>query len=399
MRILIVHNRYHYLGGEDAVVDAESRLLQKNGHKIQLWLADNKNLSSGTIKKIKAAFNCTYSRAGKAQAAQKIAAFMPDIVHVHNFFPQISPAVYDACMDANIPVVQTLHNYRLICPGALLVRGRNICEQCITGSPYLSVHHACYRKSYLGTLAVARMIATHRKRDTWTNKVDAYIALTRFAKGKFLAGGLPEGRMHIKPNFVMDPLKTTTQFPPDKRSGVLFVGRISHEKGVETLVKAWSALDDKSQLKIVGDGPLQLQITAGDGVVLLGHQSPQEVSRLMSKTQFLVVPSECYEAGLPIVILEAFSHGIPVLASRLGAMQELVKEGMTGMLFEAGNAKDLSEKIAWLLARPGDCLRMGQEARKVYLARYTPDKNYSQLMQIYSAVQSHKHLNDRSATE
>ena len=389
MRILIAHNRYQQAGGEDNVVEAERALLSQHGHDVELLLVDNRDLADGILTQIKTAFTATYSRIGRAKLREAISIFRPDIVHVHNFFPQLSPSIYDACADEGVAVVQTLHNYRLICPGALLMRDGNICEQCITGSPYQAAVYGCYRNSKLGSLAVAHMVATHRRLGTWSKKVNHFIACTEFSKSKFTQAGFSEDRISVKPNFVLDPQASTDPKKRDdwkSREGfALFVGRLSPEKGVRTLFKAWTTLDIHYCLKVAGCGPLEDEMPEQTNIVGLGFQAQDNVRSLMDEALFLVVPSEWFE-GFPMVIVEAFAHGLPVLASRLGSMGEIIEDGVTGLFFEPGDANDLALKACWLLERPEECRRMGKNARNRYVEKFSPEVNYAQLLSIYMQV-------------
>lgn len=380
MKILFVHNYYQHSGGEDNVVAAEIRLLAEHGQEVESWNVDNKDLPLGLSGKIKTALTTGYSSASRAIARDKLRSFKPDVVHVHNFFPQISPSIYDACLDEGVPVVQTLHNYRLICPGAMLMREGKICEQCISGSPYQAAWYGCYRGSKLGSLVVAHMLARHRKQGTWQHKVSHFIALTEFAKSKFVQAGFPADKITVKPNFVADTpeIFAREQQPPF----ALFVGRLSEEKGITTLANAWSHLKGILPLKVAGSGELDTQFSEPDAVELLGFQNTTAIDKLMRQAAFLVMPSECYE-GFPLVLVEAFSYGLPVLASRLGSMVEIIKDSDTGLLFEAGNPQDLAEKVRWLIEHPVECRRMGDNARTTYLTNYTPEINYQQLMAIY----------------
>ncbi len=382
MKILFAHNRYQHAGGEDNVVTAELKLLTDYGHQVELWSVDNKDLPGGLRGKINTALNTCYSSASKAIALAKLHSFKPDVVHVHNFFPQLSPSIYDACQEQGIPVVQTLHNYRLICPGALLMRDGKICEQCITGSPYQAVLHGCYRNSALGSLVVAHLVATHRNQGTWQHKVNRFIALTEFAKSKFVEAGFPVDKICVKANFVTDPLTNSPSVKPAPPDFALFVGRLSEEKGLKTLLQAWSELPDPPLLKIAGTGPLAASIITTDNIEALGLQSTEQISQLMQQAAFLVLPSEWYE-GFPLVLVEAFAHGLPVLASNLGSMADIIKEGETGLLFEPGNAADLAVKVRWLLDHPEQRQRLGDNARQCYLANYTSESNVQQLLGIY----------------
>ncbi len=387
MRILQLHNKYQQLGGEDAVLLAEFTLLSSHDQQVNLLEVTNDRIQS-VWGRVSTAVRCVYSKSSKEDVRVNILRYKPDIVHAHNFFPLLTPSIYDACADAGVPVVQTLHNYRLVCPGALLMRNGQVCEDCITGSPYQAVLHSCYRNSRFGSLIVARMVDYHRKHHTWTTKVDRFIALTEFAKQKFISAGFPSDKITVKPNFVASDEKIIDVFERGE-SYALFVGRLSAEKGIETLLQAWSLLS--LPLHLVGDGPLleKTQHRKPDSVTCHGHLSLAGVRTQMSHASFLVMPSEWYE-GFPMVLVEAFSHGLPVVVSRLGGLAEIVEDGVTGLHFEAGNPDDLAEKVCWLQQNSDVRRKMSKNARQVYLERYTPEKNYKMLMQIYrEAIDNH----------
>ena len=390
MKILFVHNRYQQVGGEDAVCDAEMALLSMNRHSASLALHDNSAINSFPSR-VKAFLDVTYSNKSRQWMRDEICKHKPDVVHVHNFFPLLSPSIYDACIESGIAVVQTLHNYRTICPGALLMRDGNICEDCMNGSAYLSVRHRCYRGSAIGTFAVARMVQKHRALGTWNSKVNRFIVLTEFARSKFISAGFPEDKILVKPNFSVDS-QANENGGNQKRVGALFVGRISQEKGVTTLINAWRTLG--IPLRVAGTGPLDHEVASltGGVVTFLGMLDQNAVRKEMSRAAFLVMPSECYE-GFPMVLVEAFSLGLPVVASRLGAMAEIVEDGITGLHFEAGNAKDLVHKVKWMQEHPAERHQMGRNARKAYEEKYTPERNYKILMNIYQEAieDAHSH--------
>jgi glycosyltransferase involved in cell wall biosynthesis len=384
-RILFIHNCYQQAGGEDNVVEAEISLLRSYGHDVELWSVDNKNLPASLAGKIKTAFTTSYSATSRLIARDWLRSFKPDVVHVHNFFPQISPSIYDACLDEGVPAVQTLHNYRLICPGAMLMRQGKICEQCISGSPYQAALYGCYRGSIPGSLVVAHMVDQHRKQGTWQHKVSRFIALTDFAKSKFVEAGFPADKIAVKANFLHDPLTESSYCNREKPGFALFVGRISEEKGINTLLQAWSAMDDKLLLTVAGAGPLEALLPGNSNILALGRQTAAQVSDLMRQAAFLVLPSEWYE-GFPLVLVEAFAHGLPVLASRLGSMADIIRDGETGLLFTPGDACDLACKVKWLLENPLRTQELGNNARRTFLERYTAARNYTELMAIYDDV-------------
>ncbi len=386
MKVLILHNRYQQAGGEDTVVRSENDLLHTHGHQSVVSAVGNEGIIS-LVDKARAALDICYSKYAKSKVIDDISRHAPDIVHVHNFFPLLTPSIYDACRFMNVPVVQTLHNYRITCAGALLMRDGKVCEECLTASPYHAVRFRCYRNSFIGSAAVATMIDYHRRRQTWKTRVDAFIALTEFSKRKFVEAGVPEPKIFVKPNFVSDG-RTTTEFNAE-RAGALFVGRLTPEKGVKTLLEAWKALS--VPLKLAGTGPLESKLPAMEktNIKFLGQIAPADVVNEMRRASMLVMPSEWYE-GFPMVLVEAFNNSLPVIASRLGGMSEIVEDGVTGLHFEAGNANDLAAKVTWLSENPALCRRMGENARKVYEEKYTSSRNYTVLMNIYQrAIEIH----------
>jgi len=320
---------------------------------------------------------------------QLIADEKPDVLHVHNTLPILSPAVYYAARAEGVPVVQTLHNYRLMCPNALFFREGKVCEACLGKSfAWPGVRYGCYRGSRAASAAVASMVAFHWAFRTWSKAVDRYISLTEFARHKFVQGGLPADRIAVKPNFVH----------PDPGVGdatggyVLYVGRLSEEKGISTLLSAWRTIGSRLTLRVVGDGPLADQLKGSivqtAGIEWLGRQTRDEVLRLMQNAAFLVIPSECYE-GFPMTVAEAYATGLPVVASKIGALESLIDSGRTGLHFRPGDPDDLAAKIDWLVSHPQELAQMRKEARAEFEAKYTAERNYVTLMDIYEkAIES-----------
>jgi glycosyltransferase involved in cell wall biosynthesis len=311
------------------------------------------------------------------ETGRLIESFRPDVIHVHNTFPLISPSLCWAAFRAGVPVVQTLHNFRLFCPQAMFLRDGRICEDCLGHLPWRGVVHRCYRESTTQTAALAGMLMLHRGMGTWRNKVTRYIALNAFCREKFIAGGLPASRLSIKPNFVDVAAGTN-----GSRQGGLFVGRLSPEKGIAVLLTALDLLPDLC-LPVIGSGPEQSRVMAHTRVRLLGKKNQVEVLAAMRGASWLVMPSIWYE-NFPRTLVEAFACGLPVIASRLGAMAELIEDGRTGLLFSPGDADDLARTIAWAESHPDDMKIMGKNARREYEAKYTAERNYRQLMAIYA---------------
>ncbi|MFN0088685.1 MAG: glycosyltransferase [Acidimicrobiales bacterium] len=379
MRILVVHNAYRQAGGEDAVVARDVALLRERGHDVATFIEANDAIG-GPFARALVAARATYATAPRDRLAAMIAACRPDVVHAHNLFPLLSPAIYDACRDARVPVVQTLHNYRLICPAATLLRDGRPCELCVTGSAYQAVRYGCYRGSRLGSLAVARLVEHHRRAGTWSSKVDRFVALSRFAKGRLVAGGLPAELIAVSGNFAAD------RGPPDdgaERHGLLYVGRLGEEKGIRVLLAA--AARAGVALRVAGDGPLAPLVRAAAGVTFLGPLAAGAVAAEMARAAALVVPSLWYEA-FPMVLVEAFAAGLPVLASGLGSLAELVEDGVTGRHVTPGSADALADAMVWAVANGAVLAGMGRRARAIYEAEHTPDAAYARMVAIYRSV-------------
>lgn len=385
LRILLVHNRYQQAGGEDHVFSMEGALLEKHGHEVTRLVEDNQRIRQDGI--ISIALGTIWNHATYRNMGRLLRLWRPHVVHVHNTFPLLSPSVYHVVKRSGVPVVQTLHNYRLLCLNALLHRSGQPCDDCMGKFvPWLGIVHRCYRDSYAGSAVVAAMLVTHRFLKTWHNLIDVYIALTEVARQQFIRAGLPGEKIVVKPNFVApDPGERNPEHVGDY---ALFVGRLSAEKGVKTLLKAWRLVHDVP-LKIVGDGPLRedvlVQIRQNrweDRVEWLGRRSRAEVFQLMKEARVLIVPSEWYES-FPLTIVEAFASGLPVIGSRIGAIQEVVQDGRTGLHFNPGDPADLAAKIAWAYSHPVQLKEMGREARREFEVNYTAERNYELLMDIY----------------
>ena len=383
MKILIAHNAYQHRGGEDMVAGAETELLRRHGHQVELYERHNRDLASMSMPA--AAMSCVWSHQSNAEIARVCDTFQPDVIHAHNTFPLISPSLYWLASRKRIPVVQTLHNFRLLCPQAMFLREEKVCEDCLGKLPWRAVTRKCYRGSALQSAVAVTMLAGHRAIGTYREQVTAYIAVSNFCREKFISGGLPAERIHIKPNFV-----ESRKIPDwNRRRGGIFIGRLSAEKGLDLLMAALRRLQlvsnhsgDLPSLRIVGAGPLEPAVRAAFTENYLGYRPPDEVFDLLGSSQFLVAPSTCYET-FGLVAVEAFACGVPVIASRHGGIGELVDDGVTGLLFTHGDANDLAAKIAWAHTHPQQMLEMGRAAYSEYLAKYTPEQNYRMLMGIY----------------
>jgi glycosyltransferase involved in cell wall biosynthesis len=382
--VLLSHNHYQQPGGEDQVFKAEGALLEAHGHRVVRYTLHNDSIADMSRPELAKA--TVWNGATYRELRALIGREQPQVAHFHNTFPLISPAAYYAAQAEGVPVVQTLHNYRLVCPNALFFREGRVCEDC-SGKviPWPGVAHACYRGSRSSSAAVAAMLTAHRVLGTWPRTVDTYIGLTEFARQRFIRGNLPAEKIVVKPNFVH----------PDPGAGrgdgeyVLFVGRLSEEKGVDTLLKAWERPQVGVPLKIVGDGPLASQVakaTERSGEVeWLGRQPQEQVLTLMKEAKALIFPSVWYE-GFPMVLAEAYAVGLPVIASDLGSMSSLVVHGRTGLRFPPGDPEELASQVEWISTHSADLQRMRTEARAEFEAKYTAERNYQLLMDIYRTV-------------
>jgi glycosyltransferase involved in cell wall biosynthesis len=385
MRIVLVHNTYRHEGGEDVVFQSEKQLLERAGHTVIPYVRSNMELRHASlVDRIGIASRMIWSQQARQSFAAILDAECPDLVHVHNTFMVISPSIYSACSERVIPVVQTLHNFRLLCPAYSFFRDGNVCEECVSHSLFRSVLHGCYRNSRKATGAVALMLAVHRALGTWQASVTRYIALTDFAKKKFVAAGFPPEKFVVKPNFA-DP------DPGERLSAgeyALFIGRIDETKGTRVLLDAWKKLPVTYPLQVVGDGPdrpgmearaRELQLSE---VTFCGRLSRSAAVEMVKGARFTIAPSTWYE-GFPMCLVESFACGTPVLCSRLGGMSEIVDDRVTGLHFNPNDPQDLAEKVEWAWNHPSELAKMGRAARRKYEADYTPEKNYSQLMEIY----------------
>ena len=377
----MLHNRYLVPGGEDQSAAAEANLLQHQGCDVELLEEDNRRVDQ--LGKARTAMRTIWSSESFHRIYNKLQAEKFDVLHVQNFFPLWSPSVYYAAAKCNVPVVQTLRNYRLMCVNATFFRDSHVCEDCLGKRfPWPGILHACYRENRAASAVVASMNGLHHLARTWRTKVHVYVALTEFAREKYVAGGLPAEKIVVKPNFVY----------PSPQPGVgqgqyaLFVGRLSPEKGIATLLKAWQTAANALPLKIVGDGPLSGVVEdsarQNPAIEYLGRRSPDEVTQLMGWAEFLVFPTECYE-GMPRTVIESFAVGTPVLASNLGSTAAMVVPGETGFHFTPGNVADLRERVEWCSHNLDQLRAMRSRARQEFESNYTGAANARLLLAIY----------------
>lgn len=389
MKILVVHNRYLYRGGEDTVVDAEVNLLRQHGHHVWLYSRDNTDIQHMTALDTAAA--TFWSRQTVRELRSVHQQFAPDLIHAHNTFPLISPSLYSVAGQLKVPVVQTLHNFRLVCPQAMLVRNGRHCQACVGNLPWRALMHRCYRNSLPQSALTSAMLVMQRLRGIWHQQISRFIVLNQLCLEIFIRGGLPAHKLRIKPNFVESPEVPHWQL----RQGGLFIGRLSTEKGIEVLIGALKKLSGV-QIDVYGKGPLQPLVEAANNLRHLGFQSAEVLRQKMQQAAYLVMPSTGVES-FGLVAIEAFACGTPDIATRHGGLRELIVDGQTGLLVTPNDENALASAIAYAESHPDQMRRMGMAARKHYLASFTPERNYEQLIQIYDEAVSTPplhHVND-----
>ncbi len=376
--------------GEDTVFNNEAKLLRRHGIEVVTYEKNNDAIGLAH-NKIKTAIDTVWSRETYGQLKGIIRSERPDIAHFHNIWYVISPSAYYACRESGVPIVQTVHNFRMFCANGLLMRNGRTCEECVGRMPWKALFHGCYNGSRVRSFPIAMTEMVHKMIRTWTEKVDAFIALTEFGRKKLVECGLPEDKIFVKPNFLLNPPPYSGTY--DNR--IVFVGRLSAEKGVSVLIDALKRLGS-SHLRnlnsfsctIVGDGALRKRVeerVCSEGirdVRIAGRKNFAHSMEILGKAEFMVMPTICYEM-FPLTTIEAFACGKAVVASRIGALKEILEDGRTGLLFEPGNADDLAAKMKWMVENKDACIEMGRRARAEFEAKYTAEKNFGMLMGIY----------------
>ena len=383
MRILIIHNYYKQAGGEDVVFRNEADLLRNNGHNVEQLSFSNDVMSEGVGSFFKI-FRLIYNSSSARILKKRIRSFKPDIIHVHNTFVVASPAIYFVAKKFKIPVVQTLHNYRLICPGAILYHNGKIYEDSIKSIfPLKSIFRGVYRNSIPQTAMMSTITGFHKILGTWRSKIDTYIALSEFAKEKYLNSSLnvSEQKIVVKPNFTFD-----AGFDNNKEDYFIFVGRLNEEKGIKTVVKAFENTHFK--LKIIGSGDLDQFVknsaNENKNISYLGFKDHDTITTQLKKARGLIFASSLYET-FGLAIIEAFSCATPVLVSSLGGHSQMVEEGETGYHFKVNDSDDLKEKLSFFDDEV-HLLDLSKNARRVFEEKYSPDVNYKQLIEVYQRL-------------
>lgn len=385
MKVLCLHNSYQQMGGEDQSYAAEVAMLRANGVDVVEYRVHNDQVER--LGKLRVAGKTLWNGTAHDEIRDLVRRHRPAVAHFTNTFPLISPGGYYAVKAEGVPVVQSLRNFRLMCVNGLFFRDGHVCEDCLGRSTtWPGVVHKCYRDSLAGSAVVTAMLAAHWAADTWVDKVDLFVCLTEFGRQKFITGGLPGDRIVVKPNFVFpDPGMGPGPIMGDGNYAI-FVGRLSQEKGIDTLIKAWETVGNRLPLKIVGDGPLmpmvQEAIARGVRIEAVGTKKLAETYDLIGGATLLVFPSEWYET-FGRVAIEAYAKGTPVVAADIGSIAEVVDDGRTGLRFRPGDAADMAAKVNRLLDAPQLMQTIRAEVRREFETRYSAEQNFRMMMAVY----------------
>lgn len=390
-RILQIHNFYQIPGGEDVVVSNEKRLLEEHGHQVYTYYRSNKELQEkGVIGKLLLPFTAVYSFRTECEVKRMIKENHIDIVHVHNTLTMVSPSVFYAAFRCRVPVVQTLHNFRMLCPAGSFFRDNVICEECVQHGMGCAIRHKCYRNSTLQTMVSAAILKIHRRLGTY-RKVN-FICLTEFNRDKLLESlearkNVEPSRVYIKPNFTFAEGIVPNETKADEEY-FLFAGRVEALKGIDIAIRAFEQLPDE-KLYVAGSGPMMDEMQAYvkehgmENVKFLGYLQKEEMSEKFYNAKAVIMTSQCYEA-FAMTIAEAYSYGVPVIAGKVGNMDGMVKNGVTGVKFTYNSADDLAQKVREF--NEMDLAALKVNAREFYETRLRPEDNYQKLMEIYEDI-------------
>jgi glycosyltransferase involved in cell wall biosynthesis len=383
-RCLVLHNRYRQPGGEDICVADQVRLLQEHGHAVRLFEKDNREIDSyGLLRRARLFFETAGNSRSAAEVARIVAEFKPDVAHVHNTLPLLSPSIYAPLKTAGVKVIQWLHNYRLVCPAGTLYRDGKACTLCVDEGLAHAVKQRCWNHSKLATLALTRMLERHRRARTWFEQVDLFVALNRFQRDLLVKAGLvPEGKIIVRPHFRYAPAAPKSETQPGE--GFLFAGRLTQEKGVQTL--AMAADEARVPLKILGDGPLRAAIAERHSAIRMpGHVPHEQVLEEIAKARAVVVPSE-WQEPFGLTSIEAMALGKPVIASRVAGSMEIVQDGVTGLLFEPGDVSGLAQCLRRLQDDAEFCRKLGAAGRERFEKEYSPEAGYARMVEVCRRV-------------
>lgn len=382
-RILFVHNQYQVRGGEDVALEADVSLLKEKGHEVRVFLLHNDSIK-GKFGAVLAAFRSIFSFRSYSAIRNEIKSFRPDVIHVHNFFPLISPSVFWAAKRGRVPIVMSVHNYRLICVNGLLLRDGKICEACVGKVPWRGAVFACYRNSRMASLSLAIMLTIHRILGTWSKKIDLYLCFTKFNQNKLVKLGVPLNKTRLIRGYFDSP--ETKKVDPSQRKFALYLGRLSEEKGILSLLDHWVAFP--YPLKIVGKGPqleqVRKKIRNYPHITLDPEASRDQALNYLSEARVLIVPSRCYEGGIPMVLKEATSKSLPMIVSRLGGLPEVIVDGQNGFTFDVGVSDQLRSYLDTIFRSDSAWSELSKQSFETYWKMFSRESYYEELQDIYS---------------
>ncbi|MFC7303417.1 glycosyltransferase family 4 protein [Streptomyces monticola] len=387
MHILVVHNRYNSAqpSGENKVVDQEVELLRTAGHRVEVFERRSDDIAARSLLgKAKVPLLVPWNPAVRAELAARLRAARPDVVHIHNVFPLLSPAVLAACADAGVPAVATLHNYTQICPPGTLQRDGRPCTECVGATPLPAVRHGCYRGSRLATVPLAVSLSANRRR--WWTGVERFFCISAAQRDVLVRAGMPAERLVVKHNFVPEPRARRA----DEGRHLLFLGRLAEAKGVRLLMAAWDEIAEEGgagvPLVIAGAGPLEQEVTAWaagrDDVRYVGLYDPAQCRQAIARSVAVLAPSTWLEA-FGLVVVEAMAAGVPTVAAGHGAFVELVEDGVTGLLHKPGESASLADCIRRITAEQDRNREMGRAARRRYEQGFSPAVGLERLVEGY----------------
>ncbi|WP_122639135.1 glycosyltransferase family 4 protein [Romboutsia sp. Marseille-P6047] len=383
--VLMAHNYYQVPGGEDTVFHNEVKMLEKNGHKVTKYTRHNDEIKGGILSKLKLGIETIFSLKTYKEVKKLIDENDIDVVHVHNTLPLISPSIYYAARSKKVSVVQTIHNFRLLCPGATFTRNGEICEDCLARGLEQSLKNRCYRNSLSQTFIMYTMLKFHRL--IGTHKKVNYITLTNFNKNKILNLVNDERKVYIKPNFIEKRDKVEREL----KDYFVYIGRLEDIKGINFLIEAWKEVNKKVNLYIIGDGPekdrikIFIEENKLNNIKILGFMEREKAFDIIRKSIAVIVPSQCYE-GFPMTIAESFALGVPIIGNNLGNVSSLIKNEYNGLLFEKNSMLSLKSKVEKLFYNKELNIELGNNAYSTFYKYYTDDKNYEALINIYKSL-------------
>jgi glycosyltransferase involved in cell wall biosynthesis len=379
MNLLHIHNYYRYRGGEDVMFERICAILRARGHNVATFERRSAEIA-GAASKLRAFVSSAYSRSAKAEVRALLRDRRPDVVHIHNLYPLISPSALEACAEEGVPVVMRCPNYRLECPTGVLMRQGKICTQCSGGKEYNCALTNC-RENILESTAFAVRNTLTRMSGLFRNCVNVFVPPSEFVKSRLVAAGFPEDRIRVVPNVVPLPTQCAN---PAQGGYVALAGRFSEEKGIETLLHAAGRLPN-IPIRIAGEGPMDamLRQLAPPNVTFVGQLTRDALAEFYANARMCIVTSRWYEA-FGLVAAEAMSFGLPVIATKMAGLAEIVDNGKTGLHFSPGDAATLAAHIDRLWANPDLCTAMGEAGRKKVEREYSEHTYYLRLMSVYA---------------